>query len=1248
MPSLFSRSRTASTPKKSTLDVAFDEFGRVTSRGSAKVSSPPPSSSKKDKKTIKDKNRARTVSSPSEVDHAEYTLPDGSFLPLNLEPPRFDHGEETTQDRHNFLDYGYLAFQRHVVLGLEEVARLLDVVGNELGTRGLTTPFIFSSLALDVSASAVKKLISAFLRTCGRRTEEAERAWRDEAKFAGVHELGMFLRWGLARVVRVIGGQEVRGLVSYDQYMEWREAEAELDYPATHFGAFLEPLDPLLQSLLVGLLNLLTRFTAHSSSSGHTPPTLSPLFGPLLFGLGPSTLAFHHTYVHYLRTTTATEHLILSYIRWQDAPASSGGGAALGIPTRLKAWIQGYPSMISFTKKNERPQPRRGARTIRMISVRRNVRMYSPDLVKSAAGWVTRSYTGSVSPSADRSFAGSKEWDRIAPPTLKLAPRYSDAYRKRMVLPPNFHPDTGTSSPAAPSLTSSVSTASTVSSFLDDGELGLLGHKPEEDRFRSLTDLKWGEFEAMGFGGLDSGEKKLQFDLTEGARAARAAKRSTLSWQDFSSAGFSRTDGPLSATLQFSTPVAKTIDSWPSNSAEIHRKLKKTQKTLPPFGWDTEPVLGGEEVIEEAFVDVFCDLVYGGGWMDAERHEDIDRDCSWALVEFKSLPLARTTTSGNADPRTSTTLILFEEFVPLEYRQQLAEPGSTRRRLPSLFGSSKKQWKPATTLNGRPYVVGHVPTSPSYREAEFEGLLRSNGSATKVLSLKTPTAPDRLPTGYSSIITSTHTSPTQGPGKAPFLSPFPRSETPVQRSQSRQSNNESIASATAPSPSSPAITPTLSSNPNRRSSRFRLPVSPSNSRSTAGLPPAEYDTVDFEARLASFDDDDLALPSRSKHSRRQSKDDAWVDILVANNNRRIVGQDVERRNGLKSGRSDPELASQELSEVLAAVHQVHSDDEDEEEEVMKPVSVHKEQQSMDDGASTTTSKLGTDADQLTIPGPSSGSYDLDDDEEFSPPPPTNRKRLGYFDLHPERRTPKLDDDFRAESPASMYEDPRAVFERPSLDSTHEGYDEPTELPYNTAPFAPPAPAPVVVPPPRESSRVAISVPTPVTAPAPPPPVIKVDVSPPPPPEPEPTKPLNVTPKTQSKTASLIEMYREKERGGSPSPISLPVSKLPVRTAASLTTSPTTSPRPVSPASTPSTLVSLPPAPNVPPPPPPAHSPAAASATRTPSPPRQQDDLLSEPKIYSAAEDRVLLQTPPRYIHGAPLHNVLEEEEEEEE
>jgi len=65
-------------------------------------------------------------------------------------------------------------------------------------------------------------------------------------------------------------------------------------------------------------------------------------------------------------------------------------------------------------------------------------------------------------------------------------------------------------------------------------------------------------------------------------------------------------------------------------------KLKKTQKSLPPFGWDTELVMGTEvtiEAYEEAFVEVFCDLMHLGvsGWMEIER-EEVDRKRNWALV----------------------------------------------------------------------------------------------------------------------------------------------------------------------------------------------------------------------------------------------------------------------------------------------------------------------------------------------------------------------------------------------------------------------------------------------------------------------------------------------------------------------------------------------------------------------------------------------------------------------------------------
>src|SRR5260221_6923801 len=146
------------------------------------------------------------------------------------------------------------------------------------------------------------------------------------------------------------------------------------DYPATHFETLIAHLQQPLPSIIINALSLLARLTAHSSSSGHTPPTLSPLFGPLLFGLGPAALPFHHTYLEYLRATNAMDHVLLAFVRWQDAPSNESSGsfvdgpgsaASLGVPTRLNDWIRGYPAMLpepaTRSRKHDRLQ-RHGAR----------------------------------------------------------------------------------------------------------------------------------------------------------------------------------------------------------------------------------------------------------------------------------------------------------------------------------------------------------------------------------------------------------------------------------------------------------------------------------------------------------------------------------------------------------------------------------------------------------------------------------------------------------------------------------------------------------------------------------------------------------------------------------------------------------------------------------------------------------------------------------------------------------------------
>ena len=56
---------------------------------------------------------------------------------------------------HHDQEYGYLSYYHYVVLSIEQVDSLVPAVS----TRGLTTPLLFSSQALDVNSSGVRCLI---------------------------------------------------------------------------------------------------------------------------------------------------------------------------------------------------------------------------------------------------------------------------------------------------------------------------------------------------------------------------------------------------------------------------------------------------------------------------------------------------------------------------------------------------------------------------------------------------------------------------------------------------------------------------------------------------------------------------------------------------------------------------------------------------------------------------------------------------------------------------------------------------------------------------------------------------------------------------------------------------------------------------------------------------------------------------------------------------------------------------------
>jgi hypothetical protein len=519
-------------------------------------------------------------------------------------------------------------------------------------------------------------------------------------------------------------------------------------------------------------------------------------------------------------------------------------------------------------------KPRRGARMVKISSIRRNVRLYSPDLVLTAAGWA-----------GDGDTACRKEWDRIVP--HNLPPKYSDSYRKRLNLPRNFMPSTA-------NINTTQRPVSPLSMTSEEKGLGLTPENAE--RFKSLTEMKWGEFEELGFSSGNT--KKLEFDLTESARMQRTEKRTTMTWSDFSTSGFNRTGSPLSETLQFSQPIASTINTWPSHAEDINRKLKKSQKQLPTFGWETTPVAGPEWTVDEGIISCWADLSLSSGW--TEREEGTFREANWALVEFKAIPATRSPApfDENVDPRTDTQWFLFEEFVPREYRDQLTNP---KKKRTNIFSPKKKEWKPATTLNGKPYTGR--PRSPSIKEAEFDAMLSGHGhSITKVISL-TPERSKTIPTPLNAS-TSTTGSKISGP-----LFTMPRSDSTPQRSP--------IARGF----SSPA--------PKSSRNLFKL-------GKRQGIVASDYDQdLEFETRTASESSDGTVDgPASSSHprthNRRHSKDDGWVDILVGDS--RKPGKSATS----PKGNSDPELAREQIQRALDYTQQL----DDAPEPIAPPVGFH--------------------------------------------------------------------------------------------------------------------------------------------------------------------------------------------------------------------------------------------------------------------------------------------------------------------
>ena len=218
----------------------------------------------------------------------------------------------------------------------------------------------------------------------------------------------------------------------------------------------------------------------------------------------------------FVRAACATEHLLLSYIR------ASSQGDVLGftdLPSRLKEWVSGYPSMVASDADLARAAPRQGARTIRCERASRIVRAYSKDLISNAELWAT-----DISPTTTWDA-----WDRVLLKNRRGEagrPKFSNQWRRRMAVKEVLPLPTSLSMPSMAGQPMEYGRAKAPHQVGKDTP-SRRGEDEEEARWGSLAGKEWGLFEEGGFDSTELGKEKdgemrsrLQFDLTESAKLA--------------------------------------------------------------------------------------------------------------------------------------------------------------------------------------------------------------------------------------------------------------------------------------------------------------------------------------------------------------------------------------------------------------------------------------------------------------------------------------------------------------------------------------------------------------------------------------------------------------------------------------------------------------------------------------------------------------------------------------------------------
>ncbi|KAK4058059.1 hypothetical protein OIO90_000798 [Microbotryomycetes sp. JL221] len=574
--------------------------------------------------------------------------------------------------------FGYMQLEATLELPIDRVSELVNQATDEIKQRGLETPLILSSMALDISAEGTNSLVRSCLMD--RHT------FSQDLKLAEPHAVASFLKWSLARLVNERGG---RGFLDYAVYEDFKHSERTTSYPPKHLSqALLSRLDSPNNRLLSTLLSLFSSICAHSKANGMPPRKLAALFSPFVFGLSDDA-TFDATYAEWQRGTSALEHIILAHIRDQEADGP--------LPTHLTRYLVGYPQSLNITyERFETPKPPKTARMVPVTRFRRLTRFHSRNLIASAGTWDV--------------------------PQSSLWPLFFPQGQARKQVQPGELPQTVYTSYYRHLL--NIRSSSMVDEDdlnLDDNQLG---------RFRTRAEQEWTKFGEIGFKDVDN--SKLEFDLGESQRkqVGSSTKRDTIDWSTFESLGFSGRGNNLdlsSVDLTFNERISTKVNTWPASQQMLNRRLREAEKLLPEFNFDTTAHEEGTIQVDAMFFEAWADALVSSGWARDELKES-----SFALIQWRRRTKpgeAQSQTRGSStDDRTEDSWVLIEEFVPRDYRERLAL-GKTKKRDKRISFLRTVKRKDSTRSEQRPSARNITPTGTNGGSFFFQPPLASTSSS---------------------------------------------------------------------------------------------------------------------------------------------------------------------------------------------------------------------------------------------------------------------------------------------------------------------------------------------------------------------------------------------------------------------------------------------------------------------------------------------------------------------------------------